>query len=179
TMYDGWAGNGGPGNGGHDMGGGNGDYGSGNGGGSSGSSDPNAPSTPDPCGQMKDLKNKSEYAKYTRYLETKTGNTSESGFRVGDPVKGSNQVGTQFQELSNKPGDGNGSLDFSIFGTTYGIMHSHYDTLISIFSPDDVNLFIQLLKNAKANGIPVNKVFISVVTSDGIYQLRGDNIDPD
>ncbi|MFP3835636.1 hypothetical protein, partial [Chryseobacterium sp. SIMBA_028] len=25
----------------------------------------------------------------------------------------------------------------------------------------------------------VNKVFISVVTSDGIYQLRGDNIDPD
>ncbi|MFP3834219.1 hypothetical protein [Chryseobacterium sp. SIMBA_028] len=29
TMYDGWAGNGGPGNGGHDMGGGPGDYGGG------------------------------------------------------------------------------------------------------------------------------------------------------
>lgn len=128
---------------------------------------------------MKDLKNKSEYAKNSKYLESKTSATTESGFRVGDPVPGSNQVGTQFQELSNKPGDGNGSLDFNIFGTTYGIMHSHYDTLISIFSPDDVNLFIQLLKNAKANGIPVNKVFISVVTVDGTYQLRGNNIDPD
>ncbi|MFP3833027.1 hypothetical protein [Chryseobacterium sp. SIMBA_028] len=175
TMYDGWAGNGGPGNGGHDMGGGPGDYGSGEGGGSSGSSNPNAPSTPDPCGQMKDLKNKSEYAKNTKYLESKTGNTTESGFRVGDPVSG--QTGTQFQELSNKLGTQ--ELDFKIFGSTYGIMHSHYDTLISIFSPDDVNLFIQLLKNAKANGIPVNKVFVSVVTSNGTYQLRGDNIDPD
>ena len=163
-----------PGDGGHDMGGGNGDFG-GNGGGSSGSSDPNAPSTPDPCGQMKDLKNKSEYAKNTKYLEGKTSATTESGFRVGDPVSG--QTGTQFQELSNK--QGTQELDFKIFGSTYGIMHSHYDGLISIFSPDDVNLFIQLLKNAKNNGIPVNKVFISVVTSDGTYQLRGDNIDPD
>ncbi|MEG1320232.1 hypothetical protein [Chryseobacterium sp.] len=161
------------GNGGHDMGGGNGDFG--NGGGSSGSSNPNAPSTPDPCGQMKDLKNKSEYAKNTKYLESKTSATTESGFRVGDPVSG--QTGTQFQELSNK--QGTQELDFKIFGSTYGIMHSHYDTLISIFSPDDVNLFIQLLKNAKNNGIPVNKVFVSVVTVDGTYQLRGDNIDPD
>ncbi|MFP3600099.1 hypothetical protein SB679_25570, partial [Chryseobacterium sp. SIMBA_029] len=31
TMYDGWGGNGGPGNGGHDMGGGPGDYGGGSG----------------------------------------------------------------------------------------------------------------------------------------------------
>ncbi|AZA77837.1 hypothetical protein EG347_10055 [Chryseobacterium sp. G0186] len=165
-----------PGGDGHDMNGGSGDYGDGSG---SSGTNPNTPSTPDPCGQMKDLKNKSEYAKNTKYLEGKTSATTESGFRVGDPAKGSNQVGTQFQELSNKPGDGNGSLDFKIFDTTFGIMHSHYDSLISIFSPDDVNLFIQLLKNAKANGIPINKVFVSVVTVDGTYQLRGNNIDPD
>ncbi|MDH6253458.1 hypothetical protein M2347_003185 [Chryseobacterium sp. H1D6B] len=113
----------------------------------------------------------------TDFLKTKFNDSNESGFRVGSPVPGSGQTGNQYQQLSNKPGTNN--LDFKIFNTTNGIMHSHYDVLIPIFSPGDINLFIQLLQNAQANNIPLSEVFLSVVTSQGVYQLRGDGINVD
>lgn len=127
-----------------------------------------------PCGKLKAQKNDTNFSAKIEVLKTKTGNSFESGYRVGAPVLGSGQVGAQYQELSNKPGTQ--QLDFKIFNTTYGIMHSHYDGLVPIFSPGDINTFIQLLQNAQANNIPLSDVFISVVTSQGIYQLRGDGI---
>ncbi|MEJ5103491.1 MULTISPECIES: hypothetical protein [Chryseobacterium] len=131
----------------------------------------------DPCVKLKKQNIDPNFKAKTDFLKKKTGETSESGFRVGNPVSGSGQTGAQYQELSNKPGTTD--LDFKIFNTTYGIMHSHYDGLIPIFSPGDINLFIQLLKNAKANNISSGEVFLSVVTSNGVYQLRGDGINAD
>ncbi|MGE8553181.1 MAG: hypothetical protein ACN6OB_04480 [Chryseobacterium jejuense] len=128
---------------------------------------------PDPCSRLKDQKDDYKYQSSESYLKTKLNDTSESGFRVGLPVPGSGQASSQYQQLSNTPGTN--QLDFKIFNTTFGIMHSHYNGLIPIFSPGDVNLYIQLLKNAKNNNIPLNLVFVSVVTESGTYQLRGDN----
>ncbi|WP_336960120.1 hypothetical protein [Chryseobacterium contaminans] len=128
---------------------------------------------PDPCSRLKDQKQDDKYQASENYLKTKLNDTSESGFRVGLPVPGSGQASNQYQQLSNTPGTN--QLDFKIFNTTFGIMHSHYNGLIPIFSPGDLNLYIQLLKNAKNNNISLNLVFVSVVTESGTYQLRGDN----
>ncbi|MDR6922243.1 MULTISPECIES: hypothetical protein [Chryseobacterium] len=150
--------------------------GGGGGGGSDGYEYPDPPDQ-DLCGKVKAQNNDSNFKAKTEYLKSKTSNSYESGFRVGNPAPGSGQTGAQYQELSNKPGTTD--LDFKIFNTTYGVMHSHYDGLIPIFSPGDINLFIQLLKNAKANNIPLSEVFLSVVTSQGTYQLRGDDVNVD
>ncbi|WP_172283710.1 hypothetical protein [Chryseobacterium sp. LAM-KRS1] len=127
-----------------------------------------------PCGKLNAQKTDANFTAKVENLKTKTASSFESGYRVGSPVPGSGQTGAQYQELSNKPGTR--QLDFKIFNTTYGIMHSHYDGLVPIFSPGDINTFIQLLQNAHTNNIPLSEVFISVVTSQGIYQLRGDGI---
>ncbi|MDR2237986.1 MAG: hypothetical protein LBE92_17830 [Chryseobacterium sp.] len=129
------------------------------------------------CDKIRAQNADSNFKSKVQNLKSKTGYSSESGFRVGAAAPGSGQSGTQYQELSNKPGTQ--ELDFRIFPTTYGIMHTHYDGLIPIFSPGDINLFILLLQNAHANNIPLNNVFISVVTSQGTYQLRGDGINID
>ncbi|KPE49551.1 hypothetical protein [Chryseobacterium indologenes] len=150
--------------------------GGGGGGGSDGYEYPDPPDQ-DLCGKVKAQNTDSNFKAKTEYLKSKTSNSYESGFRVGNPAPGSGQTGVQYQELSNKPGTTD--LDFKIFNTTYGVMHSHYDGLIPIFSPGDINLFIQLLKNAKANNIPLSEVFLSVVTSQGTYQLRGDDVNVD
>lgn len=128
---------------------------------------------PDPCSRLKDQKQDYKYQSSESFLKGKLNETSESGFRVGLPVPGSGQASNQYQQLSNTPGTN--QLDFKIFNTTFGIMHSHYNGLIPIFSPGDVNLYIQLLKNAKNNNMSLNLVFVSVVTESGVYQLRGDN----
>ncbi|WP_326981199.1 hypothetical protein VUJ46_13095 [Chryseobacterium sp. MYb264] len=132
------------------------------------------PTQQNPCAKLKMQNADKNFKDKINDLKKKTENTSESGYRVGSPVSGSGQTGTQYQELSNKPGTS--ELDFKIFNTTHGIMHSHYDGLVPIFSPGDINLFIQLLKNAQANNIPLSDVFLSVITSSGVYQLRGDGI---
>ncbi|MDQ0783445.1 hypothetical protein [Chryseobacterium sp. W4I1] len=148
---------------------------SGGSGGGGGNNTPTPEPPVNPCEKLKAQNQNANFKAKVDNLKTKTNNSSESGYRVGSPPPGSGQTTTQYQELSNKPGTN--KLDFKIFNTTYGIMHSHYDGLIPIFSPGDINLFIQLLQNAQTNNIPLSEVFLSVVTSQGVYQLRGDGID--
>lgn len=137
-----------------------------------GGGSPKPKNNQDPCKSMKQVTSDKKYQEYKKNLESKVYDSYESGYRVGDPVAGSGQVGTQYQVLSNKPGTN--AIDLKIFGTTFGIMHTHYEGLYPMFSPGDVYTFGQLLVNAQNNGIPLHKVFISLVTPAGNYQLRFD-----
>lgn len=125
---------------------------------------------PDPCLKQKSQTSDPTYKTKAEYLKTKTNDTYEQGFRVGNPVAGSGQTGAQYQQLSNYPGTN--YINFSYFNTTIGMMHSHYDGLYPMFSPEDIILYNQLLLNAKNNNIPLSDVFLTVVTSQGNYQLR-------
>lgn len=126
-----------------------------------------------PCAKLKAQNNDATFKAKIDYLKTKTGESFEYGFRVNNPSPG--QTATQYQQLSNAVGSN--TIDFKFFNTTYGYMHSHFERLIPIFSPDDINTFIKLLINAHNNNIPQENVFMNVVNPDGtIYQLRGDNI---
>lgn len=126
-----------------------------------------------PCAKLKAQNNDATFKAKIDYLKTKTGESFEYGFRVNNPPPG--QTAIQYQQLSNVVGSN--TIDFKFFNTTYGYMHSHFERLIPIFSPDDINTFIKLLINAHNNNIPQENVFMNVVNPDGtIYQLRGDDI---
>ncbi|UUF16887.1 MULTISPECIES: hypothetical protein [Flavobacterium] len=43
---------------------------------------------------------------------------------------------------------------------------------LRIFSPVDIGAFLQLVKNAQNNNIPIDNVYGAMVSSDGTYQLR-------
>jgi len=125
-----------------------------------------------PCSIIKQ-QNNGVYKDKIKYLKTKTGDAREYGFRVS---KATTVLGVQYQELSNAVGTN--TIEFKFFNTTYGAIHTHFETLVPVFSPDDVNSFIGLLKNAYNNNIPLEEVFLTLVNPDGtVYQLRGDGID--
>jgi hypothetical protein len=133
-----------------------------------------------PCENIKTSTGDAKYQPNITNLQGKTSLSYESGFRLGTPVAGSGQSGTQNQILQNKPGTK--EVDMKIFNNTFALMHSHYDGLIPIFSPGDVLLFNQWIvwaKNYNDNPstnpkIPINNLTLTLVTSNGNYLLAFD-----
>ncbi|PQJ31434.1 hypothetical protein BST92_05630 [Nonlabens arenilitoris] len=81
--------------------------------------------------------------------------------------------------------------DVPVDTTTIGMMHSHFNNFatgnihpetgdpeiikpIKIQSPKDVQLFLVLLRNAANNNIPLKKVYLTMVSSSGVYTLKYD-----
>ena len=134
----------------------------------------------DPCTKIKTSTNDSKYKANITTLQGKTGDSYESGFRLGNSVAGSGQTGTQNQVLQNKPGTT--EVDMKIFSNTFALMHSHYDGLFPIFSPGDILLFNQWVVwanswNAVATNTPkisLNNLTLTLVTSNGNYLIAFD-----
>jgi len=134
----------------------------------------------DACAKIKTSTNDSKYKSNITTLQVKTGDSFESGFRLGSPVAGSGQTSTQNQILQNKPGTR--EVDMKIFSNTFALMHSHYDGLFPMFSPGDILLFNQWIVwanswNAVATNtpkIPLNNLTLTLVTTDGNYLLAFD-----
>ncbi|MEP2970567.1 hypothetical protein [Nonlabens ulvanivorans] len=75
-----------------------------------------------------------------------------------------------------------------IDSTTIGMMHTHYDNYpngdfsvngtpmmtatIKVPSPGDVGVFLKLLRNAAANNIPLEQVYVTMISSKGNYTLK-------
>jgi len=132
------------------------------------------PDPKDTCEKLKAQTSNAVYKSKVDFLKGKTNESFEYGFRVGNPMPGTNQVGAQYQQLNNTVGSK--TLNFKIFNNTVGFMHSHYEGLIPIFSPDDINNFIKMLINAANNGIPLDTVYMTLINPDGTtYQLWGSN----
>ena len=71
-----------------------------------------------------------------------------------------------------------------VFANTFGLMHSHYDTLFPMFSPGDILFFNQWinyvynnnqLTNPSTPVPPLENIFFTLVTSNGNYMLRFDS----
>ncbi|TPG44360.1 hypothetical protein [Flavobacterium pectinovorum] len=150
------------------------------GGGGSGS-----PSTPpavnDPCKSISDQAVNPAFKAKMDALKAKTSLKKESGY--------AQKKDGSFKELQNGSGGTNiNSLEFIIEPDMVGFMHVHIDPYesdeldedgnpkesapIKMFSPADVKQFLLLLINAKTNGIPVENVFGTMVSSSGDYSLR-------
>ncbi|WPO83027.1 hypothetical protein SD427_01415 [Chryseobacterium sp. JJR-5R] len=110
----------------------------------------------------------------------------EEGYRLGTPISGSGQTGTQNQLLQNLPGTH--EVDMKIFSNTFALMHTHYDGIYPIFSPGDILLFNNWIVWANTWNsiptntpkIPLNNLTLTVVTSNGNYLLAFDGsfVDP-
>ncbi|SNS03845.1 hypothetical protein [Flavobacterium sp. ov086] len=151
-------------------------------GGGGGSSSPaTPPAVNDPCKSINDQTIDPAFKAKMDALKAKTSLKKESGY--------AQKKDGSFKELQNGSGGTNvNSLEFNIEPDMVGYMHVHIDpyesaTLdedgnpqeeapIKMFSPDDVKQFLLLLINAKTNGIPVENVFGTMVSSSGDYTLR-------
>ncbi|MGU3374991.1 hypothetical protein [Chryseobacterium sp. M5A1_1a] len=155
TIYDGWGGNGGLGNGGHDMGGGPGDYGGGGGTGT-----PNQPAATNPCEQTKKVINnpKSKPAIDSLKKQSKLG--GEKGFKV-------NLDGTSTAPI-------NGGAHEVDLGDTAGYLggyHNHTPTGIKMFSPPDI---VKMLSfgMAQTNG-NIGNGFMGMIGSEPCSSCSG------
>ncbi|MGU3375076.1 hypothetical protein [Chryseobacterium sp. M5A1_1a] len=158
TMYDGWSGNGG-----HDMGGGPGDYG----GGGSGST-PNNPNNNNPCEKMKEQNQNTEFKAKVADIDKKVifDKDKETGFAAayGQPQ-------TNYEPLSNN----NDNLKMPQGNKYFGYMHSHLDSkdgIVKIFSPADIFTFLgTCVRNAETKG-SMTDAYGMVITSQGNYIIK-------
>jgi hypothetical protein len=143
------------------------------------------PPTPlfDPCAEVKAQISNATYMTYLSILQGKTGETFESGY--------SQQINVQpfFTSLTAKGSD---ALDFIVTQNTTGFTHVHTDPYqvtesngdvrdvapIQMLSPPDVGKFLEIVKNAQSNNIPLEKIYGSMVSSAGTYELKfvGNNV---
>ncbi|MDQ0068065.1 hypothetical protein [Chryseobacterium lathyri] len=127
---------------------------------------------PTPCWRMQLKTNNETFKNNITNLEGKTGESFESGFRIGSG--GENQI------LQNNLGSQ--TVNMTRFPNTVAIMHSHYDGLYPIFSPGDIiyfNEWIVWAQNYNSNPanspkIPLNQIVFTVVSSWGNYSFMFD-----
>ncbi len=137
---------------------------------------PEIPEEQNPCSKLKIQTTNTTFKSNITSLQDKTGESHESGYRIGRNPDGT----LQNQLLQNKPGTS--QVDMKIFPNTTTLMHSHYNTLYPMFSPGDIILFNQWIVwaqnwNAVATNtpkIPLNNLTLTVVTSNGNYSFNFD-----
>ncbi|MFP3834761.1 hypothetical protein [Chryseobacterium sp. SIMBA_028] len=165
TMYDVWSGGGGIGSGGHDMGGGNGDFSDGGGGGSG--NNPNTPNTTNPCEKMKAENQSKAFKDKVADIDKKEkfDKDKESGFVA---AYGPN---TNYEPLANN----NDNLKMPEGNKYFGFMHAHLDSkdgIVKIFSPADIFTFLTTcVRNAESKG-SMSDAYAMVITSQGNYILK-------
>lgn len=129
-----------------------------------------------PCEKLKEQTSNNTFKNNITSLEGKTGDSFESGYRIGTNSNGS----LQNQMLQNKPGTQ--QVDLKAFSNTITLMHSHYDGLYPMFSPGDIIFFNQWIVWAQnwnaiptnTPKIPLNNLTFTLVTSNGNYSFNFD-----
>jgi hypothetical protein len=166
-----------------DMGGSGGDNGGFDYGGGSGGStvDPNNPQNLTPCEKTKSTYNNTAVKSRYEVLKPKTAGPGESGFGFKTVPDGSGGTTTQTTPLNPDSTDPD-KMHVGIYPTSYGFIHTHLDKpegslAIKIFSPADINTFLNFIHNAVANGIPLGEIFGGMIASDpdtgyNIYQMQ-------
>ncbi|WPO91460.1 hypothetical protein [Chryseobacterium sp. HR92] len=138
-----------------------------------GGSNNNPPDLPNPCDKLKTQTSNITFKNSITFLEGKTTDSYESGYRIGTNSDGS----LQNQLLQNRPGTQ--QVDLKAFSNTITLMHSHYDGLYPMFSPGDIIFFNQWIVWAQnwnsvpknMPKIPLNNLTFTLVTSNGNYSF--------
>ncbi|WP_343617401.1 hypothetical protein [Flavobacterium sp.] len=158
------------------------DYASSYGGASSGGSGNIILSTVlNPCDKIKTLMANPNFIMKMEELAKKTNLKVETGY--------SQSKNGPFTALVVLPSNtGADRMELIVTSDMIGYVHSHLDNYdsgqvnpdgdplirqpIKMFSPADIGIFLQLVKNAQNNKIPIDSVYGAMVSSDGTYQLR-------
>ncbi|GEM_PF-1599529 len=135
----------------------------------------------DPCAKIKALMANPNFIAKMEELAKKTNLKVETGY--------SQSKNGPFTPLIVLPStNGADRMQLNITSDMIGYIHSHLDDYqsgqvnpdgdpvirqpIRMFSPGDIGAFLQLVKNAQNNNIPIDSVYGAMVSSDGTYQLR-------
>lgn len=127
------------------------------------------------CNKVKATTQNATFKNNVTSLEGKTGDGYESGYRMNKPIPN----GSLNDFLQNA--QGTNFVNLTAFSNTYALLHSHYDELYPIFSPEDIIFFNQWVNYVITNNqtpnssIPtVGDISLTVVTSHGNYMLTFD-----
>lgn len=122
---------------------------------------------PNPCRQMNQLALETRMISKLKDLKTKTSSNKEyaSFVHYTSPMSFSSYI-------TGTPGSGEINFPLPAAGIN-GLVHSHYNGLLSIFSGSDVRAIYELYKHGKIKGI--KKFVFIVVTSNTTYALMVDS----
>ena len=129
-----------------------------------------------PCEALKEKLKALTFLKKLAELKTKTNLIHESGY--------DEKLDGTFTPLINTTQDG---LLMPLTATTIGFNHNYinpylngkfdadgepfYNEPIKMFSPADVGKFLEMIQNANNNGIPLDKIYGTMVTNNSTYTL--------
>ncbi|SDM15537.1 hypothetical protein, partial [Chryseobacterium taihuense] len=132
------------------------------------------------CNKAKDAYNNPQVTSKYEDLKTKTSAPKESGFGFKRVTAPDGTVSTETFILTPDTTSPD-KVRINITPGTYGYAHTHLNKFdgnlaIKIHSPKDIDTFIETLKSAKNNGIPLDGVFAGMIASDpdtqyNVYQL--------
>lgn len=132
------------------------------------------------CNKAKDAYNNLQVKAKYEDLKTKTSAPKESGFGFKRVTAPDGTVSTETFTLTPDTTSPD-KVRINITPGTYGYAHTHLNKFdgnlaIKIHSPKDISTFIDILKSAKNNGIPLDGVFAGMIASDpdtqyNVYQL--------
>ncbi len=144
---------------------------------------PSPPAVPqvDPCTKIRSELLNTNFSLNLNALRGKTGLKNETGF--------SQSKNGPFTALSVAASDATSDgLNLPSDPNNIGYMHTHIDDYetgqsnadgdpeirktIKTFSPPDIVAFLNLLRNAQTNNIPISNVYGIVVSSKGAYELK-------
>lgn len=132
--------------------------------------------TKTPCEALKEKLKALAFLNKIADLKTKTNLLQESGY--------DEKLDGTFTPLINSGRDG---LLMPLTATTIGFNHNHinpylngkfdndgepmYNEPIKMFSPQDLGKFLEMIQNAANNGIPLDKIYGTMVTNSNTYTL--------
>lgn len=129
---------------------------------------PHRNQTPDPCDHADSLESNAEYKEKFDSLKQKIHDNKEHGY-----IYNHNGAGIDETPIVGEVGEA--GISFDVQTPIDGFMHSHYDDLLSVFSPDDIYAMANLYKTNRMTN--VSTFTAGVVTSKGTqYILMIDDI---
>ena len=131
-----------------------------------------------PCEKAKEIYNNTTVkAKYDA-LKSHTADAQESGYDFKTLTNGT----TSYTQSNPLTSNGSDSMNMQVTSTSFGYVHTHLDKTeeklaVKILSPGDISKFLDLLYNAKTNGLDLGSIFAGMIASDpdisyNIYQLQ-------
>ncbi|EKB59368.1 hypothetical protein [Bergeyella zoohelcum] len=147
---------------------------SGNIGGGGGGGDPKPKDHQDPCNKIKQQRNSIDFNKSIEKLKNNTGLSKETGYIQRNEGEYVYYDDSHASNGSQAHSLGLPNPRIEDYKDIYGVMHTHIDSDsgVKMFSPADVDYFMDMVRNAAEKGRALSDVYMIMISSSGNYQLR-------
>lgn len=139
-----------------------------------GGGDPKPKDRQDPCNKIKQQRNSIDFNKSIEKLKNNTGLSKETGYIQRNEGAYVYYDDSHASNSSQAHSLGLPNPRIEDYKDIYGVMHTHIDSDsgVKMFSPADVDYFMDMVRNAAEKGRALSDVYMIMISSSGNYQLR-------